>query len=52
VTNPAGPSVVEGEDAMRFVYIALIVVFTGIVALFKVQNLDSVSVSLLQYLQE
>ncbi len=32
---------------MRFVYIALIVVFTAIVALFKVQNLEAVTVSLL-----
>lgn len=32
---------------MRFVYITLIVVFTGIVVLFKFQNLDMVTVSLL-----
>ena len=32
---------------MRFVYITLIVVFTAIVALFKVQNLEAVTVSLL-----
>jgi uncharacterized integral membrane protein len=32
---------------MRFVYIALIVLFTAIVALFKFQNLETVSVSLL-----
>lgn len=32
---------------MRFVYIALIVVFTAIVVLFKFQNLDAVTVSLL-----
>jgi uncharacterized integral membrane protein len=31
---------------VRFVYIALIVVFTAIVALFKFQNLDGVTVSL------
>jgi len=31
---------------MRFVYIALIVVFTAIVIAFKVQNLESVTVSL------
>lgn len=31
---------------MRFVYIALIVVFTGVVLLFKIQNLDTVTVSL------
>ena len=32
---------------MRFVYIALIVVVTAIVALFKFQNLETVNVSLL-----
>ena len=32
---------------MRYVYIALIVVFTGIVVLFKVQNLETVTVSFL-----
>jgi uncharacterized integral membrane protein len=32
---------------MRFVYIALIVVFTGIVALFKFQNLETVTLTLL-----
>ena len=31
---------------MRFVYIALIVVFTAVVFLFKVQNLDTVTVTL------
>jgi len=31
---------------MRFVYIALIVLFTAIVVLFKVQNLQSATVSL------
>lgn len=31
---------------MRFVYIALIVAFTAVVLLFKVQNLDTVTVSL------
>jgi len=31
---------------MRFVYIALIVVVTAIVVLFKVQNVDAVTVSL------
>lgn len=31
---------------MRIVYIALIVVFTGIVVLFKIQNLEAVTVSL------
>jgi len=31
---------------MRFVYVALIVVFAGLVLLFKVQNLESVTVSL------
>lgn len=31
---------------MRFVYIALIVVFTAVVLLFKVQNLDTVTVTL------
>ena len=32
---------------MRFVYIVLIVVFTAVVLLFKFQNLDSVTVTLL-----
>jgi uncharacterized integral membrane protein len=32
---------------VRFVYIALIIAFTAAVALFKFQNLDSVTVSLL-----
>ena len=31
---------------MRYVYIALIIVFTGIVILFKIQNLEAVTVSL------
>jgi uncharacterized integral membrane protein len=31
---------------MRYVYMALIVVFVTIIALFKVQNLDTVSVEL------
>lgn len=31
---------------MRYVYIGLIVAFTALVLLFKVQNLDSVTVSL------
>jgi uncharacterized integral membrane protein len=31
---------------MRYVYIALIVAFAGIVALFKIQNLEVVTVSL------
>jgi len=31
---------------MKYVYVALIVVFAGIVLLFKVQNLTSVTVSL------
>lgn len=31
---------------MRYVYIALIVVFTGIVLLFKVQNLEAATISL------
>jgi uncharacterized integral membrane protein len=31
---------------MRFVYMALIAVFAGIVILFKVQNLESVTVTL------
>jgi uncharacterized integral membrane protein len=34
------------EEAMRFVYIALIVVFTAVVLLFKVQNLQTATVSL------
>ena len=32
---------------MRFVYIGLIVVFTAVVLLFKFQNLETVTVSLL-----
>ena len=32
---------------MRYVYIALIVLFTAVVLLFKVQNLQAVTVSLL-----
>ncbi|HMN76393.1 MAG TPA: DUF1049 domain-containing protein [Burkholderiaceae bacterium] len=31
---------------MRYVYIALIVILAGIVLMFKVQNLDTVTVSL------
>ena len=31
---------------MRFVYMALIVLFTGLVILFKVQNLEAVTVTL------
>jgi uncharacterized integral membrane protein len=31
---------------MRYIYIALIVAFTGLVALFKIQNLEVVTVSL------
>jgi uncharacterized integral membrane protein len=31
---------------MRFVYMALIVVFAAIIILFKIQNLESVTVSL------
>jgi len=31
---------------MRFVYVALIAAFTGLVVLFKFQNLESVTVSL------
>jgi len=32
--------------AMRWVHVALIVVFTGIVLLFKIQNLESATVTL------
>ena len=31
---------------MRFVYMALIVLFTGLVILFKVQNLEAVTITL------
>jgi len=31
----------------RYLYIALIVIFAGVVLLFKIQNLESVTVSLL-----
>jgi len=34
------------RDAMRYLYIALIVVFTALVLLFKFQNLESATVSL------
>ena len=34
---------------MRYLYIGLIVVLTGIVLLFKIQNLQSATVSLLSY---
>jgi uncharacterized integral membrane protein len=37
---------IEGGANLRFVYIALIVVATAIVALFKFQNLEMVTVSL------
>jgi len=35
------------NTAVRYVYIALIVLFAGILVLFKFQNLDTVTVSLL-----
>lgn len=42
--------IVSGEDAMkRYFHIALIVVFTTLVLLFKVQNIDNVTVSLLTW---
>ena len=34
------------KDAVRYIYIALIVLFAGILVLFKFQNLESVTVSL------
>jgi len=34
------------ESSMKYVYIALIVVFTAMVLLFKFQNLETVTVSL------
>ena len=34
---------------MRYVYMALIAVFAGVVLLFKVQNLDTVTVSLFSF---
>jgi uncharacterized integral membrane protein len=37
---------VEGEGAMRYLYIGLIVVFTALVLLFKFQNLETATVSL------
>jgi uncharacterized integral membrane protein len=40
-------SYVVGKDAVRYVYIALIVLFAGILVLFKFQNLEAVTVSLL-----
>ena len=36
----------DAEEGMRYVYIALIVVFTAVVLLFKFQNLQSATVSL------
>ena len=36
----------QGRMAMRWVHVALIVVFTGIVLLFKIQNLESATVTL------
>jgi uncharacterized integral membrane protein len=41
------PRAVSGELALRYVYIALIVLFTALVLLFKFQNLQTVTVSLL-----
>jgi lipopolysaccharide assembly protein A len=35
------------KDAVRYIYIALIVLFAGILVLFKFQNLEAVTVSLL-----
>jgi uncharacterized integral membrane protein len=35
------------EDGMRYVYIGLIVIFAAIVALFKIQNLETVNIELL-----
>jgi uncharacterized integral membrane protein len=35
-----------GENILRYVYIGLIVAFTGLVLLFKFQNLETVTVSL------
>jgi uncharacterized integral membrane protein len=37
----------QGASTMRYVYVALIVVLTAIVLLFKFQNLETVTVSLL-----
>jgi lipopolysaccharide assembly protein A len=37
----------EGRMAMRYVYIGLIVALTALVVLFKVQNLETATVSLL-----
>ena len=42
----AGNRTADPEAAMRYVYIALIVVFTAVVLLFKVQNLQTATVSL------
>jgi uncharacterized integral membrane protein len=36
----------EEESIVRYLYIALIVAFTAVVLLFKVQNLESVTVTL------
>ena len=36
----------QGEGAMRYAYIGLIVVFTALVLLFKFQNLETATVSL------
>jgi uncharacterized integral membrane protein len=42
----AGRHVGQGEGAMKYVYIGLIVVFTALVLLFKFQNLETATVSL------
>jgi lipopolysaccharide assembly protein A len=45
----ASASLAQEETSVRFVYFGLIVVFIAIVALFKFQNLESATVSLLAF---
>jgi putative membrane protein len=44
--SPVGERAPDPEEAMRYVYIGLIVVFTAVVLLFKFQNLQTATVSL------
>jgi uncharacterized integral membrane protein len=44
--EPRQEAAVQGEGAMRYLYIGLIVVFTALVLLFKFQNLETATVSL------
>jgi uncharacterized integral membrane protein len=48
-SHPArdGQAEISREDALRYLYVGLIVVFTAFVALFTIQNLPTVTISLL-----